>query len=192
MDAVMKVKGSCELNVTGNVFCWQEKEGIILEDVGWATITGNEIQDNGSYNPVDTTTLEFNLNGRERPFRFSQTPEQVAERGVCSAIILRDSCRNVVISSNAIFNWPVAGPMKYGIEEDATCYYNQFTSNNINFCKVGDILSEGKESMVTNNLSYLQAPTSGNLRMLDPDNRMLQGFDLRLMDYYLEQQLQED
>jgi hypothetical protein len=82
--------------------------------------------------------------------------------------------------------------MKYGIEEDATCHHNQFIGNNINYCKLGGINSAGDQSLERNNLSCLPEPHAGDMRTLDPENRLIQGFDLRLMDDYLEHQLIEN
>jgi hypothetical protein len=188
-DAAVKVESSHELNVSSNIFCWSEKEGLILDDVSWATVTGNEFIDNGSFNPMDSTNIEFNLNGKSRPFRVTQSPDEIESAGSFSGIKLLNNCRGVVVSANAIFNWPAAHPMKYGIEEDATCHHNQFISNNINYCELGDIFSGGNQSLSRDNLSYLPLPHAGDMKSLDPGNRLIQGFDLRLIDHYLKQQL---
>jgi hypothetical protein len=189
-DAAVKAESSHELNVSSNIFCWSEKEGIIIDDVAWATVTGNEFIDNGSFNPMDSTNIRFNLNGKTRPFRVKQSPEQIENAGTYSGIVLRNNCRGVVVSANAIFNWPAAHPMKYGIEEDASCHHNQFLGNNINYCELGGISSAGDQSIERNNLSHLPEPHTGDMRTLDPDKRLIQGFDLRLMEHYLKQQME--
>ncbi len=188
-DVAVKVISSHELNVSGNIFCWSEREGIILDDVSWATVTANEFIDNGSYNPMDSSNTAFELNGKNRPFRVRQSMVQIKEAGVFSGVKLQNNCRGVVISSNAIFNWPAAHPMKYGIEEDLTCHHNQFVNNNINYCSAGDVLSSGMDSEVLDNLAFLPVPHAGNLSTMDTSNRLIQGFDTRLMDYYFEQQM---
>jgi hypothetical protein len=47
----MVVEKSDELNVTGNIFCWSTGNGIVVKNAAWGNISGNNIIDNGSYNP---------------------------------------------------------------------------------------------------------------------------------------------
>jgi hypothetical protein len=185
----VKAVSSHELNVSSNVFCWTEKEGILLDDIAWATITANEIIDNGSYNPMDSINMKLNFDGKTRPFRLKASQEQIENVGYYSGVKLLNKCRGVVVSSNAIFNWPAAHKMKYGIEEDETCYDNVFNANNINFAKEGDVLSLGENSRKIGNVAHLPVPHAGDMSILKEGNRMMQGWDERLMDYYINKQL---
>ncbi len=198
-DAAVKIMNAAEINISNNIFCWHEKEGIVLDKVIWGTITGNEIMDNGSFNPVDSSNFDFDLNGQTRPYGIpigdfdfnlyrKNNPhgklalEEVKEKGNYSGIKILNRTRNITISSNAIFNFRQGGgPMKNGIEEDHTCSQNIIVGNNIHYYRDNDILSRGQNSEVINNISHK------NER--DLSNYWIQGFDLRLMDHYIQEQM---
>jgi len=198
-DAAVKIMNAAEINISSNIFCWHEKEGIIFDKVIWGTVTGNEIIDNGSFNPVDSSNFDFNLDGNNRPYGIpigsfdfdlygknqphGNIPlEEVERKGNYSGIKIQNRTRNITVSSNAIFNFRQGGgPMKNGIEEDKTCNSNIMIGNNIHYYRDNDIISEGMNSEVINNKSYK------NER--DLSNYWIQGFDLRLMDHYIQEQM---
>jgi len=137
-DAVV-VENSHELNITGNVFCWHTGHGIILKDCAWGVISGNEVIDNGSYNPGGDNFKSFfkDMNPDEMPLK--------------SAIIL-DKTRGYTISSNTIFNWRLAPKMQFGIHEKANSFKNSIQGNNINYFLDAAIKSEGEGTLVANNV----------------------------------------
>jgi hypothetical protein len=198
-DVAVKIMNAAEINLSNNIFCWHEKEGVIFDKVIWGTVTGNEIMDNGSFNPIDSYNFDFNLDGNSRPYgipigsfnfnryKKNQPPgkiplEDVKKKGNYSGIKFQNKTRNITVSSNAIFNFRQGGgPMKNGIEEDKTCSSNIIIGNNIHYYRDNDIMSKGKNSKVVNNISYK------NER--DLSDYWIQGFDLRLMDHYIQEQM---
>ena len=137
-DAVV-VHNSHELNITGNVFCWHTGNGIVIEACAWGVISGNEVIDNGSYNPGGDNFKSFfkDLNPDDIP--------------LTTAIIL-DQSRGYTVSNNTIFNWRLAPKMEYGIHEKANSFKNLIQGNNINYFLEAAIKSEGAETLVANNV----------------------------------------
>jgi parallel beta-helix repeat protein len=137
-DAVV-VERSHELNVTGNIFCWSTGSGIVVNDAAWGTISGNNVIDNGSYNP----------GGINFKSRFEDVNEEMPlENG-----IELHKVRGFSITGNTIFNWNLAPKMKYGILEDASCFKNVIQANNINYFLEEDVLSLGRGTIASNNVS---------------------------------------
>ncbi|MGF1632474.1 MAG: hypothetical protein ACFCVE_01380 [Phycisphaerae bacterium] len=117
-EAVL-VEGSDELNVCGNIFCWHEREGIVVKKSKWGLINGNEVIDSGSYNvPAPDVTV-----------RFGDLPEPPKPY---SGIKLLDVI-GYAVTGNTIFNWPVCPEGTSGIEEDETCSHNLVAGNNVNY-----------------------------------------------------------
>jgi hypothetical protein len=136
-DAVV-VSYSHELNVTANVFCWSTGNGMVINDCAWGVVSGNEVIDNGSFNPggVNFTT------------KFEDLKDEVPLK---TGIIL-DHTRGYTVSNNTIFNWNLAPKMKYGIHEHANCFKNIIQGNNINYFNEEGVRSEGAESIVKDNV----------------------------------------
>jgi hypothetical protein len=136
-DALV-VEGAHELNVTGNIFCWSTGHGMVIRDAAWGTICGNNIIDNGSYNPGG---VNFKSN-------FEDVSEEMPlMNGICLSKV-----RGFNVSNNTIFNWELAPKMLYGIHEDSSCFRNVIEGNNINYYLEADVLSEGQQTVVSNNV----------------------------------------
>ncbi|MEM9227090.1 MAG: right-handed parallel beta-helix repeat-containing protein [Verrucomicrobiota bacterium] len=182
-DAVV-VEFSFEICITGNTFCWQEGNGIVLDKARWGTITGNQIIDSGSANVFDPEKHEFISYQINRKFK-EEWPED-KEKVLMSGIVMRNETRGFTVSGNAIFNWPGVPWMEWGITEDETCFKNIFATNNINKAK-GDISSKGKESVVGENLSHLDEAYHGMVQWDVPGQRLYQFFDTRYIDVFIEE-----
>jgi hypothetical protein len=137
-DAIL-VEKSNELNVTGNIFCWSIGNGIVVRNAAWGNISGNNIIDNGSYNP----------GGKN----FKSTFDDVEEKMPLKNGVSLHHVRGYTINSNTIFNWNLAPKMLYGIYEDSTSFKNIIEGNNINYFYRADVLSQGKETIVRDNVS---------------------------------------
>lgn len=136
----MVVEGSThELNVTGNIFCWSTGHGIVVRHGAWGTITGNNIIDIGSCNPV----------GKNNTMRFANMKEEIPLKNGISLT----QTRGYTISSNTIFNWNLAPKMRFGIHEDNKSFKNIITGNNVNYTFENAVLAEGSESVVRDNVS---------------------------------------
>jgi hypothetical protein len=111
---------------------------MVIRDAAWGTICGNNIIDNGSYNPGG---VNFKLN-------FEDLEEEMPlMNGICLSKV-----RGFNISNNTIFNWELAPKMRYGIHEDGSCFKNVIEGNNINYYLEADVLSEGEQTTVGNNV----------------------------------------
>lgn len=124
-DAVI-VENSHEANISSNIFCWHRGHGIVFDKASWATVTANNIIDTG-------------VRSRDKSKK--------------SGIVLKNECKGIQITGNNLFNWGDHPPMLNGIQEDSTCYNNQMVSNNINFFVGTDIFSQGKNTLVENNVT---------------------------------------
>ena len=176
-DAVV-VEASHEINISSNIFCWHTGHGLVLRNVLWGTVTGNNIIDSGSINLFDPQEDSLIASG-DRPF--TKRPEEDRTISLYNGIVIASGSKGLTVSSNAIFSWPVVPPMRYGIAEDSTCFSNLITANNINFCQQGDILSQGKETEVANNVSYIEEPHYGKR------SQKFQYYDTRLLDKFVEE-----
>lgn len=156
---------SHELSVVGCVFCWHTGSGMILKDSFWGTVTGNEIIDNGSYNPDCTCWKHF----------FGDTPQ----RPVLVPAVKITNCHGFNVTANTIFNWGVAPPMADGILEDAASSHNTIVSNNVNYYQgeMADVL--GKHSIDAHNLGCPGHPHYGDKQFYMPTTR-IQSFDTSL------------
>lgn len=122
-DAVV-VDTSHEINISSNIFCWHRGDGIVLRDVKWGSINGNNVIDTGV---------------RDKMRRIG--------------IILSEETKGVQVVGNAIFNWGDQLPMKIGIKEDEECVNNIISNNNINYCTDKDVLAKGSGTVVKDNVS---------------------------------------
>jgi hypothetical protein len=120
------VESTHEANISSNIFCWHRGHGIVFAESAWATVTGNNIIDTGV---------------------------RTRDGSEMTGIVVKDSCRGIQVTGNNIFNWGDQVPMLNGIEEDKSCYNNQFVSNNINYYTGSDIISEGNGSLVEDNVT---------------------------------------
>lgn len=164
-DDAVRVENSHELNISSNIFCWHLGHGIVLKDVTWGTIAGNEVIDTGSVN---------------QDFPANQYPSSLK---LMNGIYLI-STSGVGVTGNTIFNWPVAPPIGHAILEEGSCRNSVIVANNINYARVG-VQSDGKGSQTANNVAYL--PESYNPNHRNASVRM-QTFDPKLMQQFLERQ----
>ena len=140
-DAV-RVESTHELNISSNIFCWHRGNGIVLKDVSWGAINGNEVIDSG----VRTRDNSYTI-----------------------GIILSDNTQGVQVTGNTIFNWGDQVPMQHGITEDETCCNNIIANNSINFYTDTDIVANGENTLVKDNLSEKEVAFQGMGRTGFPD-----------------------
>jgi hypothetical protein len=138
------VEDSHEFNLSGNVFCWHTEHGVAVRSCNWGTITGNEVIDSGSYNSgaADTTTNVADLPG-----------DVPLYNGIDLVGV-----KGFAVSSNAVFNWPVAPHMAIGIREDEKSVRNVITDNNVNYYTEAGVISGGAETEVQGNVCYADEP----------------------------------
>lgn len=134
------VEESHELNVSSNIFCWHTGSGIVVRNSSWGTISANEIIDSGSYN-----------SGAEN---HSTMKSEVDKDVVLFNGVELLGSRGYTISANTVFNWGVAPKIKIGIFEDAGCCKNIIANNNVNYYEESNIVSLGKESIVSENIGF--------------------------------------
>jgi len=132
------VEESHELNVSSNIFCWHTGSGIVVKNSSWGTISANEIIDSGSYN-----------SGAEN---HSTMKTEVDKDVVLFNGVELLGSRGYTISANTVFNWGVVPKLKIGIYEDAECCKNIIANNNVNYYEESDVVSLGKESIVSDNI----------------------------------------
>ena len=178
-DDAIVVNSSHEINISSNIFCWSEGHGIVLNDVRWGTVSANNIIDNGSINPFERDKDTLIVQGTRE---FRKMPRTVSDRSsVKSGVIVKNKTKGVTITGNAVFNWPAAPKMKYGIFEDETCANNNIISNNINTYELADVLSQGKGTNVMGNVGFGETPYEGSIGITK-----LQYFDLRLIENFID------
>ncbi len=125
-DAVVVEGGSHEINISGNIFCWQRGHGIVLRGANWGSVTGNNVIDSGV-----------------------RTRDGSARNG----IMLEAGCKGLQVTGNAVFNWGDQVPMAFGIIEDSTGVNNLISHNNINFFTQQAVQSAGKGTLAKDNVS---------------------------------------
>ena len=133
------VEGSHEFNCSGNIFCWQTEQGILLKNARWGNVTGNNVIDNGSYNSGEK-------------FGVTHVEDLPPELRLYDGIEMID-VHGYHVGGNTIFNWEAAPLMRYGISEDKQSSKNLIANNNINYYSEADVVSNGKESAVHGNVS---------------------------------------
>lgn len=159
-DAVV-VEDSHEINISSNIFCWTEGNGIILNGVKWGTVSANNVIDNGSINPYDPK--KDGAIATEAFKKVLRSPEH--RLSVKSGILLQNKTKGVTVTGNAVFNWPATPKMKYGIAEDSTCENNNIISNNINFYSEADVHSMGMGSVASGNIGFGNQSYTGNVKV---------------------------
>ena len=161
------VEDSDEFNCSSNVFCWHTEQGILLKNVRWGTITGNEIIDSGSYNSGEKD--------RETPL------EELPEDFPLYDGIEMHNTHGYHVGGNTIFNWKVAPKIRIGIFEDSLSSKNVIANNNINYFADADVVSQGKETIVSDNVSLkdeAHQPMEGR-------KLWLQSFKTELIDQFI-------
>jgi Right handed beta helix region len=174
-DAVV-VENSHELNISGNTFCWHEGHGIVLRNVNWGLISGNEIIDTGSYNIDDTPAAD------QRQSYWVKAPDDL-EPYKKNGLWLSGT-KGVALTGNAIFNWGSGPAMKHAILEEDTCEVNAITGNTINFCD-NALTLRGKGTQETNNVVQANVPHLGGDSIT---KKRLHRFDVRLLERFIDAQ----
>jgi hypothetical protein len=174
-DAVV-VENSHELNISGNTFCWHEGHGIVLRNVNWGLISGNEIIDTGSYNIDDTPATD------QRQSYWVKAPDNL-EPYKKNGLWLSGT-KGVALTGNAIFNWGSGPAMKHAILEEDTCEVNAITGNTINFCD-NALTLRGKGTQETNNVVQANVPHLGGDSIT---KKRLHRFDVRLLERFVDAQ----
>lgn len=128
-DAV-HVHDSHEFNATGNIFCWHRGRGIVLHDVAWGCVSGNEVIDSGS---------------------------EMTGGDAAIGILLSGGTRGVSVTGNTVFNWGGQGLLTIGIREEPTCANNTIIGNNLNWWQSADVQARGAGTIVQANCGQ-QAP----------------------------------
>ena len=168
-DAVV-VDDSHEVNINGNMLSWHEGHGIVLRNVIWGSVSGNNIIDSGSKNFWEEQ-YQDNIRGHlllELPADFQ--PGEHMKYGVW----LADNSQGITLSSNAIFNWGNVLPMINGIYEDSSCSFNIASANNINYTENELVQMNGENSLSIDNIglaeeSLIKASQSQNLHIFNTD-----------------------
>jgi hypothetical protein len=166
--AVM-VEDSHEFNLSSNIFCWHTGHGVLVRDCNWGTITGNEIIDSGSYN----------AGTRDTETQVTDLPEEVPAYNGIDLI----HSQGFTVSSNAVFNWPVAPHMGIGIREDERCSHNAIVGNNVNYYVEEGIVSQGAESVVENNVCEKDKPYQSPQAV----NTTVQSFQRTLTETFIDE-----
>ncbi len=172
-DAVV-VADSDEINITGNIFCWHDGHGIVLNNVTWGTITGNNVIDTGHINIVDEKARQNWSYSLETPkdLDFSKRSR--------NGIHISGKSRGLTVGNNAVFNWGSNLPLKYGIYEESTCMNNVITDNNINYCLNEGVLSQGKNSISKDNFTEADTAYKGG------DSSRMHRYDVRRIQKFIE------
>ena len=136
------VEHSHELNVSSNIFCWHRGHGIVLRDVSWGAVNGNEFIDQGV---------------------------RSHDGAYMKGVDLLEGTQGVQVVGNTIFNWGDQPPMSIGIEEDATCRNNVIAHNNINYYTEGAVASAGAGTQATANVGHGEGAYLGMGREPYPD-----------------------
>lgn len=165
-DAVV-VDASHEINITGNIFCWQILNGIVLRSVDWGTVSGNNIIDSGNipFEFDDDETWEY---WQERPVSMKEYQY--------NGLMLLDSCKGLTINGNAIFNWASNPPMLHGIYESEDCSDNLIIGNNINYFTEAGIVANGRGTVVSDNVATAGAHRGNRIDIHSFDTRLIESF----------------
>jgi parallel beta-helix repeat protein len=126
------IESTHEMNISGNIVGWNNRQNLELNHCVWGTVTANEFIDAG---------------GRRDP-EYS--------------VYLHRGTKSIQITGNAIFNWHDNQVMKGGIFEDSDCLENQITNNVINYYRDFDVKSLGKNSLSQFNMGLPHAYGSPN------------------------------
>jgi hypothetical protein len=165
------LEDTAEFNLSSNIFCWHIEDGVVIRNANWGTITGNEIIDTGSYN----------TDAPDRTATWDTLPKDLPPYSGLKLL----NAHGYSVTGNTIFNWPVCPPMEYGIYEDAQCFKNAFTGNNINYFVKQDVLSLGHASSSCNNVSHADRPHQDRADM----QHFFQTFQTALTDKFVADQV---
>jgi len=143
-----------EVNISGNIFCWQEGHGIVLNGTTWGTVSNNQCIDSGHINIPPTPGEPYSL--------MVDIPEglDIMENLKCGIRII-NGAKGLTISDNAIYNWGTNPPLLHGIFEDETCSNNLISGNNLNYSRKSGVLAQGNNSSAVDNLSVDEKPYMG-------------------------------
>lgn len=172
-DAVV-VDASHEINITGNIFCWHDGNGIVLRDVTWGSVTGNNVIDTGHINIVDDEALK----------NWTYSARVPADMDVGShlkhGILLEQICKGLVLTGNAIFNWGTNTPLRHGIEVKDDCIDIMVTGNHINYSEGEGVAIAGESNQAHLNrstpLPYIGAHNVPPVTMHRYDVRRIERF----------------
>lgn len=152
-DAVV-FENAHEVNISGNIFCWVEGNGIVLNGTTWGTVSGNQCIDSGHVNIPPEAGEPYSL--------MVDIPEGMdVMSDLKCGIRMINGARGLSISDNAIYNWGTNPPLLHGIYEDDTCSNNLIAGNNLNYCHEEPVRALGKGTVVTANLSEKDEPYMG-------------------------------
>jgi hypothetical protein len=145
------VESTHEFNATGNIFCWHRGHGMVLRDVSWGAVNGNEFIDQG------VRTVAGSL---------------------MHGVVLENGTQGVQMVGNTIFNWGDQCPMAIGIQESADCRNNVIAHNNVNYFEEAGVASAGEGTQVAANLTQAEPAYQGARRAPYPDfdRSRLEGF----------------
>lgn len=175
-DDAVRVVNSHELNVSGNIFCWHDGHGIVLDNVVWGNVNGNNFIDNGHINIVpEDGNYSY----------WVEVPDSlnVLDSLKCG-IYATNETKGISISGNAVFNWGSNAPLKHGIHEDSSCSENIIIGNNINYSHFTGVLSEGANSVESNNISTEEKPYLGDI---STDNQRFHRYDPGKVQKFIEE-----
>lgn len=185
-DAVV-VDDSDEINITGNTFCWHDGNGIVLRNVNWGTLSGNNVIDTGHVNIVDDAARENWTYWVDLPEDFDIAPH------MRSGIVLEGECRGLTVNGNAVFNWGSNTPLRHGIVESAKSASNHFAANNVNFCREEGVLARGEGSRRADNTVDAALPHVGrdSLRPgTDPAQlQRMHRYDVRRIENFIKERI---
>jgi hypothetical protein len=136
------VENTHELNVSSNIFWWHRGHGIVLRDVSWGAVNGNEFIDQGV---------------------------RARDGEPVTGVVLSEGTQGVQVVGNTIFNWGDQVPMRNGLEEDATCLNNLIANNNINFFTEEALVAQGEGTLVKDNVAEKTMAYQGMGRKGYPD-----------------------
>jgi hypothetical protein len=154
LDNAVEVNNSDEINVSGNIFCWHTGHGIVLNNVAWGTISGNNV--------IDTGHINIEPDEKEKWSYWVDIPDTLnIKQHLKNGISLTGDTRGLIVNSNAVFNWGSNPPLQHGIFESASCQNNSILGNNINYSQRQGVKSNGKTTLVKNNVIEAQKPYRG-------------------------------
>lgn len=153
-DNAVEVNHSHEINITGNIFCWHEGHGIVLDSVTWGTVSANNV--------IDTGHINLDPDEGEEWTYWVDIPDtlRLADR-LKDGIRLTGKSRGLTVQGNAIFNWGSNPPLNYGIFESARSEGNTILGNNVNYCQRASVAANGKNTLATNNTGACDKPYEG-------------------------------
>jgi hypothetical protein len=171
------VDDSHEFNCAGNIFCWSTEDGIVVRQSNWGTIVGNNVIDNGSYNPGGPNFQKHVSDAG---------PDKVLRDG-----IRLESCRGWSVTGNALFNWSICPPMNTPIRETGDSSDNVVAANNVNYYDNSTAIeTSGARTGTYGNLGWGPSPHNSHGRPVD--NPFLQSFRPEVTDRLIDEDWELD